>query len=400
LKDKNNNWAYITGRPYISFFLPSAEIFGTFNRTDYSLSSTLPPPNRQREKNPVYNLESYASFTSKTISPPQLLQLYPRAFYGGLTKETTGTVTVSTTSVTATGNSDFLLFTGQDIQIGFGSKNHIDITTWYDVASIDSSNTLTLSTSSSSQTNVEYAIRFKPEWHWAKYSKDIYVYIKYYAKNTLKENFITLSKSPFWQTWWFLSDSNTIDDINQNIELEKAADETIVTSSLNFSGYAVNGTTEYLQAKSKGVFYPQTTDSYDFRFYSSYGIKIFVNGSASPQVSNLTNTNSAYANTFTLSLVSDEQLTFEVLHTHKTDILNSTSHPQVLVGEWKLSSDSSWNYIDSTFYQDATPTPIDIDPDGEPIDRIVFLTVGKTLSEISTPTHGAPPGDRIVFRSK
>jgi hypothetical protein len=400
LKDKDNNWGYITGRPYINFFTPSAEILGTFNRTDYSLSSTLPPPNKQREKNPVYNLESYVSFTSKTLNPPQHLQLYPRAFYGGLTKQTTGTVTVSSTSVTASGNSDFLLFTGQDIQIGFGSRNHIDITTWYDVTSIDSSNTLTLSTSASSQTNVEYAIRFKPEWHWAKYSKDIYVYIKYYAKNTLKENFITLNKSPYWQTWWFLSDSNTIDDINQNIELEKAADDTIVTSALNFSGYAINGTTEYLQAKSKGVFYPQTTDSYDFIFFSSYGIKIYINGSNTPVISNLTNTDPSFENTFTLSLVSDELVTFEILHTHKTDILNSNANPQVLVGIWKLSSDTNWNYIDSTFYQDATPTPIDIDPDGEPIDRIVFLTVGKTLEEISTPTHGAPPGDRIVFRSK
>jgi hypothetical protein len=259
---------------------------------------------------------------------------------------------------------------------------------------------LTLSTSASSLTNVQYAIRFKPEWHWAKYSRDIYVYVKYYAKNTLKENFITLNRSPFWQTWWFLADSVTIDDINQNIELEKSADDTIVTSALDFSGYSINGTTEYLQAKSKGVFYPQNTDSYDFRFYSSYGIKVFVNESITPEISNLTNTNSNYANTFTLSLVSDEQVTFEILHTHKTDILNSTSHPQVLLGEWKLSSDSTWNAIDSTFYQDATQAPVDIDPDGEPIDKIVFLTIGKTLEEISTPTHGAPPGDRIVFRSK
>ncbi len=291
LKDKDNNWGFITGRPYISFFQPSADIFGTFNRTDYSINSTLPPPNRQREKNPVYNLESYVSFTSKTISPPQNLQLYPRAFYGGLTKETTGTVTVSTTSVTASGNSSFLLFAGQDIQIGFGSRNHIDITTWYDVSSINSANSLTLSTSASSLTSVQYAIRFKPEWHWAKYSRDIYVYVKYYAKNTLKENFITLNRSPFWQTWWFLADSVTIDDINQNIELEKSADDTIVTSALDFSGYSVNGTTEYLQAKSKGVFQPQNTDSYDFRFYSSYGIKVFVNESITPEISNLTNTN-------------------------------------------------------------------------------------------------------------
>ena len=400
LKDKDNNWGYITGRPYIVFFEPSADIFGTFNRTDYSLSSNLPPPNRQREKNPVYNLESYVSFTSKSITPPQYLQLYPRAFYGGLIKETTGTVSVSTTSVTASGNASFILHSGQDMQIGFGSRNHIDITTWYDVASIDSSSTLTLSTSATSATNVEYALRFKPEWHWAKYSKDIYVYVKYYAKNTLKERFITLNKSPYWQTWWFVADSNTIDDINQNIELEKSANDTIITSKLDFNNYSINGVTEYLQAKSKGAFYPQTTDSYDFRFYSSYGIKVFVNENITPEISNLTNTNSSLAHTFTLNLVSDEQITLEILHTHKTDTLNSVSHPQVLLGEWKLSSDSTWNSIDSSFYQDATPSPLDIDPDGEPIDKIVFLTVGKTLEEISTPTHGVPPGDRIVFRSK
>jgi hypothetical protein len=400
IQDKDKNWSYLTGRPYIVFFTPSADIFGTFNRTDYSLNSILPPPNKQREKNPIYNLESYVSFTSQDINPPQILQLYPRAFYGGLTKETVGTVSVSTTAVTGSGNNSFLLYEGQDIQIGFGSRNHIDITTWYDVASINSANSLTLATSASTLSNVQYALRFKPEWHWAKYSKDIYVYIKYYAKNTLKENFITLSKSPYWQTWWFISDANTIDDINQNVELEKSSDDTIVTSGLNFNGYSVNGTTEYLQAKSKGVFYPQTTDSYDFRFYSSYGIKVFVNESLTPEISNLSNADSTFANTFTLSLVSDETVTFEILHTHKADTLNSVAHPQVLVGEWKLSSDSTWNNIDSSFYEDSTPAPVNIDPDGEPIDKIVFLTVGKTLEEISTPTHGSPPGDRIVFRSK
>ena len=209
-----------------------------------------------------------------------------------------------------------------------------------------------------------------------------------------------MNKSPFWQTWWFLADSNTIDDINQNIELQKASDDSIVTSGLNFSGYVVKETTEYIQAKSKGIFLPQNSDSYDFRFYSSYGIKIFINEDITPTISNLSNTNSSYANTFTLDLVNDEAVIFEILHTHKTDTLDSSAHPQLLRGQWKLSSDSTWNEIDSTFYQATTPSPVNIDPDGEPIDKIVFLTVGKTLEEISTPTHGAPPGDRIVFRSK
>ena len=398
IQNKDSNWFYYTGRAYIVFFQPSANIYGTFNRTDYT-TNLLPPPNKQRENAPIYNLESYVSFTSKKISPPEKLQLYPRAFYGGLAKETIGTVSVSTTSVTGTNNSSFLLYTGQDIQIGFGSRNHLDVTTWYDVTTINSANSLTLSTSASTATNVEYAIRFRPEWNWAKFSKDCYVYIKYYANNTLKENFITLEKAPSWQTWWYLANATTIDNIGQNIELEKTADSNIITSELNFSNYSVSGTTEYIQAKVKGKFYPNTTGSHDFRFYSSYGIKIFVNGSTTPIIDNMTNTNSSYAHTFSLSLVSDELVTFDIIHTHKANTLNSISHPQVLLGEWKLTSDVSYSAIDSSFYSDAIPAPVDIDPDGEPIDRIVYLTVGKTLDEISTPTHGAPPSDRIVFRS-
>jgi hypothetical protein len=71
-----------------------------------------------------------------------------------------------------------------------------------------------------------------------------------------------------------------------------------------------------------------------------------------------------------------------------------------LVGEYKLSASVTWNNIDDTFYNLASQAPVDIDPDDEVIDKIAFLTVGKTLEEISTPTHGVPPGDRIVFRNK
>ena len=72
----------------------------------------------------------------------------------------------------------------------------------------------------------------------------------------------------------------------------------------------------------------------------------------------------------------------------------------MLVGEYKLSASVTWNNIDDSFYDLASQAPVDIDPDDEVIDRIAFMTVGKTLQEISTPTHGVPPGDRIVFRSK
>ena len=162
----------------------------------------------------------------------------------------------------------------------------------------------------------------------------------------------------------------------------------------------MSGTTEYIQAKSKGIFKPLTSGTYNFRFYSSYGIKVFINENAVPVIDNLDNISSGTAHTFNLTLTNDEYTTFEVVHTHKTDILNSSAHPQLLVGEYKLSSSVTWNNIDDSFYNLATQAPIDIDPDDEVIDRIAFMTVGKTLEEISTPTHGVPPGDRIVFRSK
>ena len=127
---------------------------------------------------------------------------------------------------------------------------------------------------------------------------------------------------------------------------------------------------------------------------------MFINEEPLPLTDKLDNTNSGTGHTFNLTLSSDEYTTFEVLHTHKTDTLNSTAHPQLLVGEYKLSASVTWNNIDDTFYNLASQAPVDIDPDDEVIEKIAFLTVGKTLEEISTPTHGVPPGDRIVFRNK
>ena len=400
-QERDTTWSPLTFRPYIRFYQPSGEIYGAFNRTDYSIDSVLPAPNLQREQLPIYRLEGYYSFTSKDIVPPKKLQLYPRAFYGGLLKDTVGTVSVvSGTAVTGVNNTDFTLFEGESVQIGFGSRNPIDITNWYDVASIGSTNTLTISGFATTASNVEYLFRFDPEWHYAKFSKDMFVYVKYYSKGVLKENYITLERNPSWETWWYIKNSNNINNISRTIELEEQANQSVITKNLNFNNYSVSGTTEYIQAKSKGIFKPLTSGTYNFRFFSSYGIKVFINESAVPVIDNLDNTSSGTGHTFNLTLANDEYTTFEVLHTHKTDILNSSSHPQLLVGEYKLSASVTWNNIDDSFYDLATQAPVDIDPDDEVIDRIAFMTVGKTLQEISTPTHGVPPGDRIVFRSK
>ena len=400
-QERDTSWNPLTFRPYIRFYQPSGEIYGAFNRTDYSIDSVLPAPNMQRESLPIYRLEGYYSFTSKEINPPKKLQLYPRAFYGGLLKDTVGTVSVvSGTAVTGVNNTNFNLFSGESVQIGFGSKNPIDIANWYDVASIGSTNTLTISGFATTVSNVDYLFRFDPEWHYAKYSKDMYVYVKYYSKGVLKENFITLNRNPSWESWWFLKNSSNIDDISRTIELEQQSDISVITKNLDFNNFSVSGTTEYIQAKSKGVFKPQSSGTYNFRFYSSYGIKVFINEEALPLIDKIDNTNSGTGHTFNLTLSSDEYTTFEVLHTHKTDILNSIAHPQLLVGEYKLSASVTWNNIDDTFYNLISQAPVDIDPDDEVIDKIAFLTVGKTLEEISTPTHGVPPGDRIVFRNK
>ena len=400
-QERDASWSPLSFRPYIRFYQPTGDIYGAFNRTDYSIDSVLPPPNLQREQLPVYRLEGYYSFTSKEINPPKKLQLYPRAFYSGLIKDTVGTVSVvSGTAVTGLNNTNFTLFEGESVQIGFGSRNPIDITNWYDVASIGSTNTLTISGFATTASNVEYLFRFDPQWHYAKYSKDMYVYVKYYSKGVLKENYITLNRNPSWETWWFIKNSNNINNISRTIELEEQANQSVITKNLNFNNFSVSGTTEYIQAKSKGVFKPTTSGTYNFRFYSSYGIKVFINESAVPVIDKLDNTSSGTGHTFNLTLANDEYTTFEILHTHKTDTLNSSAHPQLLVGEYKLSASPTWNNIDDTFYDLATQAPVNIDPDDEVIDRIAFLTVGKTLEEISTPTHGVPPGDRIVFRSK
>ena len=39
----------------------------------------------------------------------------------------------------------------------------------------------------------------------------------------------------------------------RTIELEEQANQSVITKNLNFNNYSVSGTTEYIQAKSKGI---------------------------------------------------------------------------------------------------------------------------------------------------
>ena len=63
---------------------------------------------------------------------------------------------------------------------------------------------------------------------------------------------------------------------------------------------------------------------------------------------------------------------------------------------WQSSSQTLAEIGPSTSV-DPTPAPLIIDSDK--IQRITYLSVGKEMPDITTPTNGAPPGDKIVIRS-
>jgi hypothetical protein len=63
-----------------------------------------------------------------------------------------------------------------------------------------------------------------------------------------------------------------------------------------------------------------------------------------------------------------------------------------------FNNGSGYKEMNTIFYTNPEPDSVEID--AKPIEKLAYLVIGKTLSEIDTPTHGAPPGDRLVFRNK
>jgi hypothetical protein len=162
-------------------------------------------------------------------------------------------------------------------------------------------------------------------------------------------------------------------------------------SSYNISSYNydVNGEQNYINAYSKANITPKTGigSTFEFRFTSSGGVRVYLNGNSLPSIDKWKTNGSTSSCSFGSTTAFDIEVQF----------WNKTSLP-VIVGEWRIAeSGNDWQNIDNSFYPIIEPVPVLIDED---IQQISYLSVSNIASDLDTQYMGMPPGDRFVLRSK
>ena len=303
--DVDNNWINEAGEVWIKFYQTSNEVYGAFNRDTPNITAYLPPPNKERESNPVYKVEGHWAYTCKDINPPSQLSIYPRAFHDGT------------------------------------------------------------------------------QWRYAKFSNDIHVCVKYSVDGIIKTLLHTFNSSPSWRAQWWKKSS--LDYNNLDTSISPTTDEII--TSINYTNFTLDGQNENINTRIEGVFTPIYNESYTLSVTSSQGVRVYIN-----DVLVLDEWLNDSLNTFNyvmglLSNTTPQRIVVE--HFHSTG-------SQRLQIRWQSSSQTLAEIGPSTSV-DPTPAPLIIDSDK--IQRITYLSVGKEMPDITTPTNGAPPGDKIVIRS-
>jgi hypothetical protein len=384
-----DGWVQSKGTAYIQFFTPTLEVLGAFNRTIDGYETLLPPPNRMREDIPSYQVDGYWSYTCKDINPNSKISIYPRAIYLPA-KQVEAPGSIGTNYITVSKEnypSQILIGSKVFDSSGFG---HIPDNTFVTSISYDSMTeiyTIYFSNNIVASFPPEIITFGENKYVYVKRSKDIHLIIRYYIDDKLITKHILLEKSPTWTTKWYKKTSLNYSYIDEGV----SADAITQTNNLNFSNYDVSGQTEYINGVATGIFIPKTSiagNTYTFRIQCSGGYRLYLNGSSITETAfdNWTNTSLA---TSTGSITVTNPIEFRLEFSHVTG-------SQYL--SFQYNDGSGYKNIDYNFYDDPEPAPILID--SEPIQKLAYLVVGKTYEEINTSTLGAPPGDRIVFRSK
>lgn len=87
----DNTWIEHSSDVWLDCYQQTHAILGAFNRDTPNITEHLPPPNDQRRftavntKSNVYKLDTFWSYTSRQLSRPSELSIYPRAFYNSNT---------------------------------------------------------------------------------------------------------------------------------------------------------------------------------------------------------------------------------------------------------------------------------------------------------------------------
>jgi hypothetical protein len=225
------------------------------------------------------------------------------------------------------------------------------------------------------------------KYRYVKRANDIHIYVRYYQEGKLITKYILLEKSSNWTTKWYKKTADTYLTIDQSVK----EDALLSSSIVSFSEYDVDGQTQYFNGVVTGFFAPKTSfvgNSYTFKIECSGGYRLYINGSSTPEASfnNWTNT-SLTTSTGSITITTPIEFRLEFTHTTGSQYLR-----------FSFNDGSGFRDIDNYFYDDPEPAPVNVDD--EPIEKLAYLVVGKTFEEIDTVTHGAPPGDRLIFRNK
>lgn len=381
-------WTSYQGTAFIEFYKLDEEIYASLNRDFIDSNLILAPPNRYREQN-LYNVDGYWNFNCKNVNDD--LYLYPRSVtFKKQNIISSGTASSNIVSIGATNYSN-------KIMIGLGVSADSKISAGTSITNIiytPSNNTYNVHLSSNllsnfTNSNVGFGTNYST---FIGRANDIYLNINYYKNGGLATTTLTLEKTPTWITNWYMRAKYNYNFLDKNISSD------LITASydLEYENYSVNSQYSYLNGYALGDFITKSSigTSIDFKFVSSYGIRVYVNNASTPSVDNW-KASSATGMTFSHTLSSIEERV--VLEVQFNNFKNLAGTGQTLIGLWKVNGTANWQKIDEDFYQVPSNNPILIDTD---IERLSLVYVGKTLSDINNANFGSSPGDRIVLRSK
>jgi hypothetical protein len=213
--------------------------------------------------------------------------------------------------------------------------------------------------------------------------------LKYNVDNQLQTTYVKLDKSPTWITQWYKKSSWNYLELDSN----EMSDLTSAHYNVNFDNFSGLGQTNYFTGFAVGEFTTLSSigATFDFKVTTNGGVKFYINNEDKPYISDWNNTSST---SFTASYVatgSSQPITLELQ-------FNNYQNLHSLKLEWRKTGTSSWQEVDSSFYQDVSVSPVLID--SNKIENLTYLVVGKTLEEINDQYYGFPITDKIVIRNK
>ena len=379
------SWTETSGTPFVEFYGLDHEIYAGFNRDFGNSSLVMPSPNKTRANNTDYYVDEFWTLSNQKLFTPSQLYIYPRSFVSRVTAiGATGTVG---TNLLYMPEENF----DSSVMVGIAvTSNSVASGTAITNLTFDSNINaykIYLNNNLSGSANTYY---FGDNTNrFIKRANDIHLYIKYNVDNQLQTTYLKLDKSPTWITHWYKKSSWNYFEL----DIDAMSDLTSAHHNINFENFSGLGQTNYFNGFAVGNFTTLSSigATFDFKVTTNGGVRLYINNEEKPYISDWNNT---ALTSFTTSYVASGSSQPISLELQFNNYINSHN----LKLEWRKTGTSPWQEVNSNFYQDNSISPILID--GDKIENITYLVVGKTLEEINDQYNGFPITDKIVIRNK